>query len=477
MLLYSRCTPYSSNKSGRHKRSYNGVEREGGERGYPSVPNSQKSRPKGTGKEGRKDKENTHKKGKSFKKYVKDKAGVLVKRVEDTHGFITLDDIYVTGRSKDEGEKNVAKTQGILRVVSLPQRKEIMNNLVFSDTKVFRATTQAAADHAQQRQTPGFGDLGELAQLTDNPVFASEERISEFFHMRWMIAGDPSGWNLRYHTAPGEDSSWELKATPTGKRSLLAAIRRLELTFVMLFDEAFRQTLAAFEDIVNLCHVETYDAIIRVTMEKYLGHWAEDVVSSRHPTAEGCEKLTMGSPQSCAILLQIYAASAMSQINSISGNRFRDKENCPYPLERYPHTWWIKKTWEPFSKRDYDPAKVDPHLVEKPGTIKKTIDTSQAKKVGTTERKSETELRIKSLDGGKGGSGHCPWHILGVLGVKGNVRFLSCTVKDCELTHSVTTVGEAANALSENGIDNMVVSARLKERMKSILKEEIKGWG
>jgi hypothetical protein len=103
----------SSNKSGRHKRSYNGVEREGGERGYPSVPNSQKSRPKGTGKEGRKDKENTHKKGKSFKKYVKDEAGELVKRVEDTHGFITLDDIYVTGRSKDNGEKNVVKTQGI----------------------------------------------------------------------------------------------------------------------------------------------------------------------------------------------------------------------------------------------------------------------------------------------------------------------------------------------------------------------------
>ena len=66
---------------------------------------------------------------------------------------------------------------------------------------------------------------------------------------------------------------------------------------------------------------------------------------------------------------------------------------------------------------------------------------------------------------------------MGALGVKGNVGFLSCTVEDCELTHSVTTVGEAANALSENGVNDMVLSARLKEKIKSILKEKIKGWG
>ena len=141
----------SSSNSGRHKRSHNGVEREGRERGSFSVPNSHKRGPKGTGKGGRKDTSKTHMKGKSFKKYVKDEAGILVKRVEDTHGFITLDDIYVTGRSKDDGEKNVVETQGILRVVSLTRRKEIMDNLVFSGTKVFRAITQAAADHAQQR--------------------------------------------------------------------------------------------------------------------------------------------------------------------------------------------------------------------------------------------------------------------------------------------------------------------------------------
>jgi hypothetical protein len=41
----------------------------------------------------------------------------------------------------------------------------------------------------------------------------------------------------------------------------------------------------------------------------------------------------------------------------------------------------------------------------------------------------------------------------------------------------VTTVGEAANALSENGVNDMVLSARLKEKIKSILKEKIKGWG
>ena len=255
----------------------------------------------------------------------------------DTHGFKTLDDIYVTGCSKDDGEKSVVKAQGILRVVSLVRRKEIMDNLVFSSTKVFRAITQASADHAQQRHTPGFGDLGELAQLTDNPLFTSEERISDFFHMRWMVAEDPSGRNLRYHAAPGEDTSWELKPTQTGKRSLLAAIHRLELTFVMLFDETFRKTLTVFDDIVNLTHSETFDAIIRVTVEKCLGQWAEDVVSRRHPSAEGCEKLTMGSPQACAKLLRIYAASAMSQVNSISGDRFKDRENCPHPLERYPH--------------------------------------------------------------------------------------------------------------------------------------------
>ena len=460
-----------SNKGrGRHKRSHNGADREG------EIPNSPENRPQRTGKEGRRSNKNKPKEGKSFKKYVKDETGAFVKRVEDTHGFLTLDNIYVTGRSKEDGEKNVVKTQGILRVVSFSRRSEIMYNLVFLDTKVFRSIMQAASEHAQHKQTPGFGDLGELAQLTDNPLFASEERIAEFYHMRWMISGDPSGWNLRYHTAPGEDSSWELKATSSGKRSLLAAIRRLELTFVMLFDEAFRRTLTAFDEIVNLCHTDTYDAIIRVTFEKCLGHWAEDVVSRRHPTAEGCEKLTMGSPQSCATLLETYAISAMHQIDSISENRSRDKENCPYPLERFPHTGWIRKTWGLFSKRDYDPAKIESHLVKKPGTIKKATDASQTKKVVATEKKSETELRIKSLDGGKEGSGHCPWHILGVLGVKGTHGLLSCTVKECDLNHTVTEVWGAGNAISEKGIDNMVIAPRLKDKMKSILKEEITGW-
>ena len=66
---------------------------------------------------------------------------------------------------------------------------------------------------------------------------------------------------------------------------------------------------------------------------------------------------------------------------------------------------------------------------------------------------------------------------MGALGVKGKVGFLSCTTEDCELTHSVTTVGEAANALSENGVSDMIIAPRLKEKIKSILKEKIKGWG
>jgi hypothetical protein len=114
--------------------------------------------------------------------------------------------------------------------------------------------------------------------------------------------------------------------------------------------------------------------------------------------------------------------------------------------------------------------------VEKPGSIKKTMDTSQAKK-GGTEKKSSTELHTKAPDGGKGGSGHCPWHILGVLGVQGQEKVLACSTKDCELNHSVTTVGEAAKALSENGFNDMVISVRLKEKIKSVLKEKIPGWG
>ena len=415
---------------------------------------------------------------------VRDEAGVKGKCMDPDFCFRTLDDVYVRGRTKDDGNVKVVKIQAILRLVSWQRRLDIIDDLQFMSRQVWARIGLAIADPEQRRVTPGFPSLAEIARIADTPVFASENRLAAFFHCDHMVLSDPSGWNLRWHALPGMDVTWGLEPTVGGKRSLATATANLELSLTLLFDEEFRGSLVILQGILDTPFSGVSDGIIRHTIEMGVQEWANDVCRCRQPTGVFLGDLSMGSPKACAHLLEVYMAGVWASLVSATTRRSGATRApfCLHPLERYPHHRWAKNEYPIHRELDWDPALTEPHVVEKPGVraLRSRQDGSSAPSDGKGAADGKKTPRAPASGppaGKKGSSGHCPWHVAEVLALDGKSGPLACNIPDCDLEHTLTTLDGVGKALTERDVDAFLVGIRLREKIRSTLRDRIPGWG
>ena len=391
---------------------------------------------------------------------------------------VTLDDRYVRGRSKDEGNERVVKIQAILRLVTHERRTEIIDDLEFRSEKVWSRIRFAIADPEQRRVTSGFPSLAEIARVQDTQLFASKERLAAFFHCDNMVLSDPSGWNLRWHALLGMDVTWGLEVTVGGKRSLAAATANLELTLALLFNEEFRGSLAILQGILDTPFSGVRDGILRHTIETGVQEWANDICSCRRPTGVFLEELPMDTPAACAALLKAYMNGVWASLVSTTTVRTgaASAPFCLHPLERFPHHRWATNEFPIHRALDWDPASTEPHVVEKPGgaTSGSRRDGSSALSDGKGAgdgKKAPQDSTSGAPAGKKGSTGHCSWQVAEALELEGKNGPLSCNIPDCDLEHTLTTLDRVGKTLTGRDVDELVVGGRLRDKIRSTLKK------